>query len=257
MTPQISTAIICTWVHTYAILCIMQFFGANGVPVAHMHNSSNSGLREAIACAVTDAVSDLTVSIPMDTKAITNSIIHKLKTISIDNCTPNFTQFDDTNSSNCKPRGEEYLVQKFYASETASRSRGCLRLQNMTFPAYNKTTHHILTGSTDCLNGRLRYDSECFPARASPYCKWAQSIDDLGEDYFPRFAVQVTCEGCKLGDGVCMAQRNNCYYSERTVNYHILMRQEACDSEGYEDWKYESKQRQLIVGCSCVQYKIV
>jgi len=258
MTQQISTAVICIWMHTCAVLCVLQFFVANAAPIAHnsTNSSSNSSLREVIACAVTDAVSDLTVSIPVDTETITTRIIHKLKTVGIDDCnTPTFTS--DTNS-NCKTRREEYLVEKFYANQITSRARGCLRLQNITLPTHNKTIHHILTGSTECLD-RLRYDSECFPARdRSPYCKWAQSIeayDDLGEDYFPRFAVQVTCEGCSLNDRHCREQRNNCYYTEHHVGYHLLSRQEACDSDGYEDWKYESKQRRLIVGCGCVQYK--
>lgn len=149
--------------------------------------------------------------------------------------------------SGCKKQDEQYFLQQF----TRYTQSTCLSL--VKFPGNKSHSSsppaYILTGNTGCLiPRRFRYSSSCFRDRNStPKCTWNQTVKDFGEDTFPRFAVSVTCNGCKHSDRTCPT---SCYTSELQVRVYVLKRQNECDSSGKEKWSPVTEV--LTVGCSCL-----
>ena len=227
------TTIIC---ESIIFWLVIQLHGASTAPFAPI----NGTLRNIVDCAVTDAVSDLTMPVPVDTDTIASNIISKLISGGIEDC------FTPPSNDTCKSRGEDFLVRRF------QMNGNCATLERITLPAYNRTTHYsayVLTGNTSCLTaGELRYDSECFPGTRAA-CSWTQTIKSFGEDYFPEFGVNVNCEGnasCYTG-----TQGSSCYYSEEKIKVYGLKREKGCDSDGYEIWS-QSEPLILKIGCSCL-----
>ena len=218
---------------------VIQLHGASTAPFAPI----NGTLRNIVDCAVTDAVSDLTMPVPVDTDTIANNIISKLISGGIEDC------FTPPSNDTCKSRGEDFLVRRFLLIQRNAR---CLTLQRVTLPAYiNGTTHYsayVLTGNTSCLE--LRYHSDCFPRNSQAACSWTQTIKSFGEDHFPEFAVEVNCKGNQYT--ACSTQRNICYYSEAEIPVYGLKREKECDSDGYEIWN-PSELYRLKTGCSCLR----
>ena len=143
----------------------------------------------------------------------------------------------------CKKQNESYLLDRYYQHCNYSGSN----LTRAPLPDSNLSTRlaYVLTGNTEYLsNGSLRYDSQCFPTNAVPKCSWSQSIKDLGEDVFPRFAVSVACSGCKYTNITC-----DCPFSKVSIETCVLRRQTQCDSSGFDLW--EPVREVLVVGCSC------
>lgn len=231
------TTITCKFIIFWLVI---QLHGASTAPFAPI----NGTLRNIVDCAVTDAVSDLTMLVPVDTDTIASNIITKLISGGIEDCLippPNDT---------CKSRGEDFLVRRFQIIGN------CATLEKIVLPAYNRTTHYsayVLKGNTSCLSaGNPRYDSECFPGEPSrAACSWTQTIKSFGEDYFPEFGVDVNCEGnasCYTG-----TQQNSCYYYENKIRVYGLKREKGCDSDGYEIWSRSEEPLILKIGCSCLR----
>ena len=229
------TTIIC---ESIIFWLVIQLHGASTAPFAPI----NGTLRNIVDCAVTDAVSDLTMPVPVDTDVITSNIITKLISGGIEDC------FTPPSNDTCKSRGEDFLVRRF------QMNGNCATLEKITLPAYNRTTHYsayVLKGNTSCLAaGYPRYDSDCFPGKPSrAACSWTQTIKSFGEDHFPELGIDVNCDGnasCYTG-----TQRNSCYYSENTIEVYGLKREKGCDSDGYEIWRPELLI--LKIGCNCLR----
>ena len=105
---------------------------------------------------------------------------------------------------NCKKRNESYILDRYYQHCNVSGSN----LTRVPLPDSHLSSPpaHVLTTNTEY--GSLWYDSQCFSQNAAPRCTWSQNIKDLGEDVFPRFAVNVACSGCR--------------YTNLTCNCHVL-----------------------------------
>ena len=143
----------------------------------------------------------------------------------------------------CKKQNESYLLGRYYQHCNVSGSI----LTRVPLPDSNLSSPlaYVLTGNTEYVqNGSLRYNSQCFSDNAAPKCSWSQSIKDLGEDVFPRFAVNVACSGCEYTNLTC-----DCYVSKVSIEARVLKRQNQCDSSGFDLWEPVSEK--LVVGCGC------
>ena len=171
-----------------------------------------------------------------DAKTLADKIVEGLTEGGIDEC------------NGCEKQDEQYFLQQF----NRYTKSGCLSLAKLpgNESHSSSTPAYVLTGNTGCLiPRRFRYSSQCFQDRnSSPKCTWSQTVKDFGEDIFPRYAVSVTCNGCKYTDRTCP---NDCYTSELQVRFYILKRQDECDASGKEVWKAVTEV--LTVGCSCVR----
>ena len=212
-----------------AALCALHLHMVYTMPTPQGSSATNS----SISVVVTQALAGLSIQQTgnINTAAVANSIAGGLAGAGIGPC------------HNCKKRDESYILDQYYRHCNYSGSN----LTRVPLPDLHLSSPpaHVLTGNTEYVqNGGLRYDSQCFSRNAAPKCTWSQSIKDLGEDVFPRFAVNVTCSGCKPTDHSC-----NCYASQVVIETRVLKRQNQCDSSGFDSW--EPVRETLVVGCGC------
>jgi len=231
LTSQTNTLLV------VAALCVCYLHTAFTMPIPGQASAN----RTTISTVVSQIVSSLPTGPGRGTvnaTSLTNMIVEGLTEGGME-CT------------GCKKQSEQYFLQQF----TQYTQSACLSLVKVPLPG-NRTHHgsppaYILTGSTDCIiPSVVDYDSQCFPRNAPPKCTWSQNVRDFGDNIFPRFAVNVTCNGCRPYDGTCLRNKNNCYTSELLVRpVYVLKRQDACDSSGHEVWRPMAQK--LVVGCSC------
>jgi hypothetical protein len=111
------------------------------------------------------------------------------------------------------------------------------------------TSLSMVSGHTHCLP-TIRQSSECFHGERShspSKCYWKQEIRHAGHRVFPQFEMHISCRGCQESESVC----SGCYYSENTLSYTPLKREESCDSDGYEIWTAAEQRREFNAACSC------
>ena len=140
----------------------------------------------------------------------------------------------------CKKQNDSYILDQYYQHCNVSGSS--LTRIPLADSHLSSPPAHVLTTNTEY--GILRYDSQCFPQNGAPKCTWSQNIKDLGEDVFPRFAVNVACSGCRYTNLTC-----DCYVSPVPIETCVLKRQRQCDSSGFDSW--EPVTEILVAGCSC------
>ena len=140
----------------------------------------------------------------------------------------------------CKKQNDSYILDRYYQHCNSSGST----LTRIPLPDADLSSPPAYVLTTNTEYGILRYNSQCFPQNAAPKCTWSQNIKDLGEDVFPRFAVNVACSGCRYTNLTC-----NCHVSEVPIETCVLKRQRQCDSSGFDSW--EPVRETLGVGCSC------
>ena len=141
---------------------------------------------------------------------------------------------------NCKKRNESYILDRYYQHCNVSGSN----LTRVPLPDSHLSSPPACVLTTNTEYGSLRYDSQCFLPTAAQKCTWSQNIKDLGEDVFPRFAVNVACSGCRYTNLTC-----DCYVSPVPIETCVLKRQRQCDSSGFDSW--EPVTEILVAGCSC------
>ena len=72
------------------------------------------------------------------------------------------------------------------------------------------------------------------------YCDWSYSLRYLGENYFPRYVLDLKCNNF-----------NRCTAKEIGITVHVLKRQPNC-TKGFEKWSNaETEAITVVAGCSC------
>ena len=214
-----------------AALCAFHLHTVYTMPTPQGSSVTNSSISVVVTQAMAGLSTQQTGNI--NTAAVANMIAGGLAGAGMGPC------------HNCKKRDESYILDRYYRHCNYSGSN----LTRVPLPDSHLSSPpaHVLTGNTEYVqNGGLRYDSQCFPQNDPLKCTWSQSIKDLGEDVFPRFAVNVTsCSTkCKPSDQSC-----NCSAHPVSIETRILKRQKQCDSSGFDSW--EPVRETLVVGCSC------
>lgn len=155
----------------------------------------------------------------------------------------------------CKPQTNENLKQLFMASPAKS---DCITLTKILLPGALVTEEiFIITTNSSCLK-RVRMDSNCFPIQNTSHCSTSTNIkylDQLGEDYFPRFVLDVQCGGCDHENTTeeCLALNRGCGYRKHSLKVKLLKRDpDNCDADGFETWAMsDSDFTHVNAGCSC------
>ena len=94
----------------------------------------------------------------------------------------------------------------------------------------NESVHDQVCLSTSHLN----HESDS-------YCDWSFSLRYLGENYFPRYVLDLKCNNF-----------NRCRAKEIEITVQVLKRQPDCTEEGLEKWSNaETESTTVVAGCSC------
>ena len=212
--------------------------------------SASNQLKTIVQQAVNNSVSALGMNTTLNnniTCELVNNIITNLLSAGID--TP----------LQCRPKPTEDLIQHFL-SGNAGFSQGfnaCLGLDQLMVPELGEKIYFVATNSS-CRKD-IRIDADCYGAITQEnQCSMGTELRpiaaDLGKNYFPRYMVQMTCEGCSEHDTQCRERHGSCYAKKQVNQFHLLKRiTDRCDSNGYEKWVLDRPLRSATVACSCQQ----
>ena len=201
-----------------AALCAFHVHTAYTLPTPQASSVTNNSISVVVAQAVAGLSIQQTGNI--NTAAMANMIAGGLAGAGMGPC------------HNCKKRNESYILERYYQHCNVSGSN----LTRVPLPDSHLSSPPACVLTTNTEYGILRYDSQCFSQNAAQKCTWSQNIKDLGEDVFPRFAVNIACSAC------------SCSLSEFIIRAKVLKRQRQCDSSGFDSW--EPVTENLVVGCS-------
>lgn len=152
----------------------------------------------------------------------------------------------------CKPQSNENLRHQFLETNLKNK---CVTLTSVNV-SRNKEVFAVTTMS-DCITSQ-RMSPECFPDRSEAHCSTRINITDLshlGDDFFPKFVVSVSCGGCRGKDirNSRECQQAKCGYTEHFRSYKLLKRvPNRCDVHGSEVWEGDKELQKVNVACSCL-----
>lgn len=173
--------------------------------------------------------------------------------------------------SPCKLKTVEQLKEQFLEIWVQNRAlwknnaNDYLRLKRMK--SLKEDIYYVDASSTDIERfSQVRIDPICYGGEnhsegqheCSMHPELRPIVDDEDElkNYFPRYMLQMACEGCSKQNQSCLRRHNGCYVENIVGStFHPLKRLTGkCDKNGYERWKIDSTKRVDTIGaCSCRQ----
>ena len=203
-------------------------------------------VREAVSSSVETLGANATLN-NSTTCQLVNNIVTKLLEAGVQ-ATPK-----------CKPRTPQELKQMFLNSTLNSgfgsqSNDSCLGLEKLT--GVKDNIYYITTSSSCSTSRSVEINPVCY---VNGHCSMSTELQPIADDtdelknYFPRYMLQVMCNGCSRGDDHC----NGCYVlKKRSPLFYPLRRDtydSTCDENGYERWIFSDQPKDAVVACSCRQ----